>query len=280
MSAQTPPSPASKPARRITPPDIRARKGGEPIVCLTAYDAPTAAILDDHCDLLLVGDSVGMVVHGLPNTIPVTLEMMSLHGAAVMRGAKRALVVVDMPFSSYERSPEQAFDNGARLLRETGAQAVKIESGRYAADTIRFMVERGLPVMGHVGLRPQAALVEGGFKAKGRDEAERARVIEEAKAADAAGAFAIVLEGVAEDLAAEITTVVAAPTIGIGASSACDGQILVTPDMLGLFDWTPRFVKRYADLRTLVGEAAGAYAQEVRARRFPGPEQVYAFRKD
>lgn len=278
MSAQTPPSQPEKPARRLSPPDLRARKGGEPIVCLTAYDAPTAELLDPHCDLLLVGDSLGMVVHGLPNTIGVTLEMMSLHGAAVVRGARSALVVVDMPFSSYERSREQAFENGARLLQETGAQAVKIESGVYAADTIRFMVERGLPVMGHIGLRPQAALVEGGFKAKGRDAAERERVLAEARAADEAGAFAIVVEGVAEDLAAEITRAVSAPTIGIGASAACDGQILVTPDMLGLFDWTPRFVKRYADLRAVMGEAAAHYAQEVRARSFPGPDQVYGFK--
>ncbi|MFC4724591.1 3-methyl-2-oxobutanoate hydroxymethyltransferase [Glycocaulis abyssi] len=270
MSAQSP-----APAKRIGVPDIRARKGGEPLVCLTAYDAPTARLLDPHCDLLLVGDSVGMVVHGLPNTIPVTLEMMILHGQAVMRGASRSMVVVDMPFGSYEASPEQAFSNAARILRETGAQAVKLESGVYIADTIRYLAERGVPVMAHVGLRPQAALAEGGFKAKGRNDDERARVISEAQAADAAGAFAIVIEGVAEDLAAEITGAVAAPTIGIGASASCDGQILVTPDMLGLFDWTPRFVKRYADLKALTEGAVRAYADDVRARRFPGPDQVY-----
>ncbi|WP_371393742.1 3-methyl-2-oxobutanoate hydroxymethyltransferase [Glycocaulis abyssi] len=270
MSAQSP-----APAKRIGVPDIRARKGGEPLVCLTAYDAPTARLLDPHCDLLLVGNSVGMVVHGLPNTIPVTLEMMILHGQAVMRGASRSMVVVDMPFGSYEASPEQAFSNAARILRETGAQAVKLESGVYIADTIRYLAERGVPVMAHVGLRPQAALAEGGFKAKGRNDDERARVISEAQAADAAGAFAIVIEGVAEDLAAEITGAVAAPTIGIGASASCDGQILVTPDMLGLFDWTPRFVKRYADLKALTEGAVRAYADDVRARRFPGPDQVY-----
>jgi 3-methyl-2-oxobutanoate hydroxymethyltransferase len=261
--------------RRITPPDIRARKGGEPLVCLTAYDAPTAALLDPHCDLLLVGDSVGMVVHGLPNTLPVTLEMMILHGQAVMRGSKRALVAVDMPFSTYERSKEQAFDNASRILRETGCHAVKVESGVYIADTIRFMAERAIPVIGHVGLRPQASLADGGFKAKGRDAASRAKVLEEAIAADEAGAFAIVIEGVAEDLAAEITGKVKAPTIGIGASAACDGQILVTPDMLGLFDWTPRFVKRYADLKGQVEDGVKAYAADVRARTFPGPDQVY-----
>lgn len=261
--------------RRITPPDIRARKGGEPLVCLTAYDAPTAALLDPHCDLLLVGDSVGMVVHGLPNTLPVTLDMMIMHGQAVMRGSKRALVAVDMPFSTYERSKEQAFDNASRILRETGCHAVKVESGVYIADTIRFLSERAIPVIGHVGLRPQASLADGGFKAKGRDAASRAKVLEEAIAADEAGAFAIVIEGVAEDLASEITGKVKAPTIGIGASAACDGQILVTPDMLGLFDWTPRFVKRYADIKGQVEEGVKAYAADVRARAFPGPDQVY-----
>jgi len=270
MSAQSKPD-----VRRITPPDIRARKGGEPLVCLTAYDAPMAALLDPHCDLLLVGDSVGMVVHGLPNTLPVTLEMMILHGQAVMRGSRRALVAVDMPFSTYERSREQAFDNASRILRETGCHAVKVESGVYIADTIRFMAERAIPVIGHIGLRPQASLADGGFKAKGRDAASRAKVLEEAIAADEAGAFAIVIEGVAEDLAEEITGKVRAPTIGIGASAACDGQILVTPDMLGLFDWTPRFVKRYADIKGQVEDGVKAYADDVRSRAFPGPDQVY-----
>ncbi|KPP80460.1 MAG: 3-methyl-2-oxobutanoate hydroxymethyltransferase PanB [Oceanicaulis sp. HLUCCA04] len=270
MSAQNP-----APVKRIGVPDIRARKGGEPLVCLTAYDAPTARLLDPHCDVLLVGDSLGMVVHGLANTIPVTLDMMILHGQAVMRGANRAMVVIDMPFGSYEASPGQAFDNAARILRETGAQAVKVESGVYIADTVRFLAERGVPVMAHVGLRPQAALAEGGFKAKGRSDAERTRVLDEARAADEAGAFAIVVEGVAEDLASQVTQAVKAPTIGIGASAECDGQILVTPDMLGLFDWTPRFVKRYADLKALTEDAVRAYAEDVRARRFPGPDEVY-----
>ena len=273
MSAQT------QSSKRMTPPDIRVRKGGEPLVCLTAYDAPMAALLDPYCDFLLVGDSVGMVVHGLPNTIGVTLDMMILHGQAVMRGSKRALVCVDMPFSSYERSKEQAFDNAARVLQETGCQAVKVESGVYVADTIRYLSERAIPVVGHVGLRPQAALAEGGFKAKGRDDASRQRVLEEAIATDEAGAFAIVVEGVAEDLAAEITQKVKAPTIGIGASAACDGQILVTQDMMGLFDWTPRFVKRYADLKSQMEAGVKAYGAEVRARAFPGPDQVYKARK-
>lgn len=261
--------------KRITSADIAARKGGEPIVCLTAYDTPMAAILDEHCDLLLVGDSVGMVVHGLPSTVGVTMEMMIMHGRAVMRGSERALVVVDMPFGSYEATPAQAFENATRLLKETGAQAVKLESGRYAADAIRFMVERGVPVMGHVGLRPQAINVYGAFKARGRTTAERAEILAEAEATANAGAFAVVVEGVAEDLAREITERISAPTIGIGASSVCDGQILVTQDMLGLFDWTPKFVKRYASLKASIADAVEQYAGEVRRRSFPEAAQVY-----
>lgn len=264
--------------KRIGVPDIRARKGGEPLVCLTAYDAPMARLLDPHCDILLVGDSLGMVVHGLDSTIGVTLEMMILHGKAVMRAAKQALVVIDLPFGSYEKSPEQAFESASRVLAETGAQAVKIESGVYAADTIRFLTERGIPVMGHVGLRPQAALNEGGFKAKGRDEAERERVFREAREADAAGAFAIVIEGVAEEIARQITAEVAAPTIGIGASAACDGQILVTQDMLGLFDWTPKFVRRYARLSGVVEDAVKAYGADVKSRAFPAAAETYSFK--
>lgn len=264
---------------RKTVKDIAAAKGGTPLVCLTAYDAPTAALLDDHCDLLLVGDSVGMVVHGLPSTVGVTMEMMILHGQAVMRGSQKAFVVVDMPFGSYETNADQAFQNAARIMKETGCQAVKIESGAYAAQQISHLVERGVPVMGHVGLRPQAINVEGGFRAKGRTVSERERVIAEARAAEQAGAFAIVIEGVAEDLAAEITSEVACPTIGIGASGACDGQILVTPDMLGLFDWTPKFVRRYASLNTAVSEAVAAYAADVRSRAFPGKAETYSLRK-
>jgi 3-methyl-2-oxobutanoate hydroxymethyltransferase len=261
--------------RRLAAPDIAARKGGEPIVCLTAYTAPMAEILDAHCDLLLVGDSVGMVVHGLPNTVGVTLEMMILHGQAVMRTAKRAMVVIDMPFGSYEGAPEEAYANAARLMKETGAQAVKVESGPTVVDTIEYLVKRGIPVMGHVGLRPQSVLVDGGFKAKGKANDERVRILEEARATARAGAFAVVVEGVAEGLAREITDAIAAPTIGIGASAGCDGQILVTDDMLGLFDWTPKFVRRYGDLRRQIDEAVAAYAGDVRARRFPGPAEIY-----
>jgi 3-methyl-2-oxobutanoate hydroxymethyltransferase len=262
--------------RRITAPDIRSRKGGEPIVCLTAYTAPVAQILDAHCDLLLVGDSVGMVVHGMPNTVGVTLEMMILHGQAVMRGSQRAMVVIDMPFGSYEGGPEIAFANATRVLKETGAQAVKVETGPSIGATIAYLVERGIPVMGHVGLRPQAVNVDGKFRAKGRTREERAKVLAEARAADEAGAFAIVVEGVDETLAPEITAAVKAPTVGIGASAKCDGQILVTDDLLGLFDWTPKFVRRYADVKGVIDKAAASYAADVRARRFPAAAETYA----
>jgi len=265
--------------RRVTAPEVTARKGGEPLVCLTAYTAPMAEILDPHCDVLLVGDSVGMVVHGLPNTVGVTLEMMILHGQAVMRGARHALVVVDMPFGSYEAGPQQAFENAARVLKETGAQAIKVESGPTIAETIAYLVKRGIPVMGHVGLRPQAVNVDGAFKAKGKTEDERTRVLAEAEAAADAGAFSIVVEGVAESLAREVTQAVHVPTIGIGASAGCDGQILVTDDMLGLFEWTPKFVRRYANLRGDIGDAVGRWAADVRARKFPGEAETYFARK-
>lgn len=266
--------------KAMTAASIRARKGGEPLVCLTAYDAPTAKLLDPHCDVLLVGDSLGMVVHGLPSTVGVTLEMMILHGQAVMRGADKSLVVVDLPFGSYEASREQAFDSARRVVAETGCGAVKIESGTYAADTVAFLAERGIPVMAHVGLRPQAALVTGGFKAKGKTGAEREAVIAEARAADQAGAFAMVIEGVDEQLAREITEEVSCPTIGIGASAACDGQILVTPDMLGMFDWTPKFVRRYGDLRERIDAAVKSYADDVRERSFPSEAETYRLKKD
>ena len=271
MSAQTE-------IRRMTAPAITARKGGDPIVCLTAYDAPTAAILDDHCDLILVGDSVGMVVHGLTTTVGVTLDMMILHGQAVMRGAKKALVVVDLPFGSYEDSPETAFKSASRVMMETGCQAVKIESGSYAAETIAYLVERGIPVMSHVGLRPQSMNVLGGFRARGRRKEVADEIIDNAIAADKAGSFAVVVEGVSAELADKVTKSVRIPTIGIGASAGCDGQILVTPDMLGLFDRVPKFVKRYGDMKGLIEQAARDYAAEVSARSFPGEANTYKFR--
>lgn len=261
--------------RRITVPDLRARKGAAPIIALTAYSAPMAAALDPHCDLLLVGDSLGMVVHGLPTTVGVTVEMMILHAQAVMRGSVRALVAVDLPFGSYEESPAQAFRTASRVLAETGAQAVKVEASAGVAESIAFLTGRGVPVIGHVGLRPQAVHADGGFRAKGRTVIERERVLAEARAADDGGAFAIVVEGVDADLAAAITTSVTAPTIGIGAGAACDGQILVTEDLLGCFDWSPKFVRRYADLRGEIDRAVAAYAADVTARSFPAAAESY-----
>ena len=270
MSAHSPQS-----TRRLAAPDISARMGGVPIVCLTAYSAPVATLLDDQCDLLLVGDSVGMVVHGMANTLGVTLDMMILHAQAVMRGSKRAMVVVDMPFGSYEGSPEVAFANATRVMKETGAQGIKVEGGSGIAQTIAYLVERGIPVMGHVGLRPQAVMVDGGFRAKGKCKAEGDLIVSEALAIAAAGAFAIVIEGTAEAVAQRITESVAVPTIGIGASCACDGQILVTDDMIGMFEWVPKFVRTYGDQRGLIARSVAEYADDVRNRRFPGAGEVY-----
>jgi len=269
---------AQEDIKRITAPDIRARKGGEPIVCLTSYHAHTARLVDRYCDVILVGDSLGMVMHGLETTVPVTLEMMILQGHAVMRGSRRALVVVDMPFGSYEQSKEQAFASCARVLKETGCGAIKLEGGRRMAETIAFLVERGVPVMGHVGLTPQSINTIGAFRAQGRDQADWAPIEADAKAVADAGAFAVVIEAVAEPLGRRISEAVAIPTIGIGASVACDGQILVLEDMLGLSPRVPRFVKRYGDLGPGIEAAIAAYAKDVRSRAFPGPEQVYGMR--
>jgi len=234
----------AKSARKSVP-DIVAHKGQVPIVCLTAYTAPMARMLDPHVDLLLVGDSLGMVLYGFESTIPVTLDMMCLHGAAVMRGSHHALVVVDMPFGSYQESPSQAFHNAARVIKETGCQAVKLEGGRAMAPTVEFLVARGIPVMGHIGLMPQSVNTMGGYRARGRGDSEATAVMADAIAIAEAGAFSIVVEGVMEQLAEAITTRVTVPTIGIGASASCDGQVLVSEDILGLFaEFKPRFVKR------------------------------------
>jgi 3-methyl-2-oxobutanoate hydroxymethyltransferase len=265
--------------RRLTAPDIRARKGGDPIVALTSYHAHTARLLDKHCDVILVGDSLGMVMHGLETTLPVTLDMMILQGRAVMRGSQRALVVVDMPFGSYEASKEQAFMSAARVLKETGCGAIKVEGGRRMAETIGFLVERGVPVMAHVGLTPQAINSLGGFRAQGRDPADWGPFEEDARAVAAAGAFSVVLEAMAEPLAARLTKEIAIPTIGIGASAACDGQILVLEDMLGLSPRVPKFVKRFGDLGPSIELAVKSYAEDVRARHFPSPDHVYPMRK-
>lgn len=268
-------TPTPAPMRRLTAPKLKARKGGAPIVSLTAYTTRMAQLLDPHCDLLLVGDSLGQVIYGLPSTIPVSLDMMCAHGAAVVRGSWHAMVAVDMPFGSYEASPAQAFENAARVLKETGAAAVKLEGGAAMAETIAFLTARGIPVIGHVGLTPQAVNALGGYGARGGGEAEAAKILDDARAVDAAGCFALVVEGVVEDLAVEITRAVGCPTIGIGASAQCDGQILVAEDMLGLFERTARFVKRYDDFAGRIGQAAAAFAAEVQARDFPGEDQIY-----
>jgi 3-methyl-2-oxobutanoate hydroxymethyltransferase len=272
-------TPTPVPGKRMTVPSLRGRKldgrTEQPIVMLTAYTMRMAQLLDPHCDMLLVGDSLGQVIYGLPSTIPVSLEMMCAHGAAVVRGSWHALVAVDMPFGSYEGSPEQAFASAARVMKETGCAAVKLEGGAAMGETIAFLSRRGVPVIGHVGLTPQAVNALGGYRARGRDEAEAAKIVADAKAISEAGAFALVLEGVMEEIAIEATRAVSCPTIGIGASAECDGQVLVTEDMLGLFERTPRFVKRYDDLAARIGEAAASYAGEVRSRAFPTDDQTY-----
>jgi 3-methyl-2-oxobutanoate hydroxymethyltransferase len=261
--------------RRKTAADIRARKGGEPVVMLTSYHAHTAALVDRHCDVILVGDSLGNVMHGFETTVPVTLDMMILQGSAVMRGSRQALVVVDMPFGSYEASKEQAFHSAARILKETHCGAVKLEGGVRMAETIAFLVARGIPVMGHVGLTPQSINTLGSFRAQGREEGSWERIEKDAQTVSDAGAFSVVIEAVAEPLARKISETVAIPTIGIGASAACDGQVLVLEDMLGLSPRAPKFVRRYGNLAGAIETAIEAYARDVRSRAFPGPEHVY-----
>ena len=262
--------------RPVLPPDITARKGQDPLVVLTAYTTPMARLVDAHCDVVLVGDSLGMVLHGMPSTLGVTLEMMILHGRAVVRGLTRAMPVVDMPFGSYEESPAQAYRNAARLMIETGAPAIKLEGGTHMAETIAFLTRRGVPVMAHIGLTPQSVNTFGGYKVVGR-EGEAEAVMTDARAVEAAGAFAVVLEKVPVGLAARITQSLTIPTIGIGAGAQCDGQVLVVDDMLGMFtDFRPKFVKRYAELALTAADAIAAFAADVRARRFPGPEHGFS----
>ncbi len=265
--------------KRVTVPEIIAHKNAKPVVCLTCYHAHTARLLDQHVDLMLVGDSVGMVMHGLETTLGVTLDMMILHGKAVMRGSRHALVTVDMPFGSYEESPQVAFRNAARIIQETGCQAVKLEGGARMAETVHYLTERGIPVMGHIGLTPQRIQIFGGFKTQGRTEAEWPAIEADAKAVAEAGAFSVVLEGMAEPLAAKITHEIAIPTIGIGASAECDGQILVMEDMLGLNPNPPKFVRQYASMGADIEAAVKAYAADVRARTFPGKENVYSMKR-
>jgi len=268
-------TPTPAPMKRVSVPSILQRKGGEPIVMLTAYTVRMAQLLDPHCEMLLVGDSLGQVIYGLPSTVPVSLEMMCAHGAAVVRGSYHSLVIVDLPFGSYEASPEQAFASAARILKETGAAAVKLEGGEVMAPTVAFLTARGIPVMAHVGLTPQAVNALGGYGARGRSNAERNKILRDAKAVADAGCFAMVIEGVIEPIAVEITRAVSCPTIGIGASAECDGQVLVTEDMLGMFDRVPRFVKRFGELADHMSAAAERYAADVRARAFPTPDQTY-----
>ena len=268
-------NPMPAPMKRLTVPAIRARKGGEPLVMLTAYTARTAQLLDPHCDLLLVGDSLGQVIYGLPTTLQVTLEMMCAHGAAVVRGSYHSVVIVDMPFGSYEQSPQQAYASAARVMAETGCAAVKLEGGQAMAETIAFLSGRGIPVMAHVGLTPQAVNVLGGYGARGRSQREHEKIIADGQAVAEAGAFAVVAEGILEPIAIALTQSLDIPVIGIGASAQCDGQVLVTEDMLGMFERVPRFVKRYENLAEVISTAAEHYADEVRARSFPTADQTY-----
>ena len=267
-------------AKRLSILDIAARKGGTPLVALTCYTAPMARILDSHVDILLVGDSLGNVIYGMDSTLPVTLDLMVAHGRAVANASSRALVVVDMPFGSYQASPAQAFESAARILAETGAQAVKLEGGREMAETIRFLVERGIPVMAHVGLMPQHVHALGGYRYQGRNETEAALILENAKAVAEAGAFAIVMEGIKEEVARSVSAQVKVPTIGIGASAACDGQVLVVDDMLGLTAGAPSFVKHYAHLGEAIQQAVKTYGEEVRNRTFPSAEYCFPLKKN
>jgi 3-methyl-2-oxobutanoate hydroxymethyltransferase len=265
---------------RITIPELVGRKGGEPIAVLTAYTAPVARLVDPHVDMILVGDSLGMVIYGMSSTLPVTLDMMIAHGRAVVNSSAHAAVTVDLPFGSYQASPPQAFASAARVMAETGCDAVKLEGGTEMAETIAFLVARGIPVMGHVGLIPQSVHVLGGYKARGRDPREAKKILEGAIAIAAAGAFGIVIEGTIDAVSREITGAVTVPTIGIGASAACDGQVLVIDDVLGLSgDFKPKLARRYVDLGSQIAEAARTYAADVKAHRFPGPENVYGLSK-
>jgi 3-methyl-2-oxobutanoate hydroxymethyltransferase len=265
------------PIRRLSVTQIRARKGERKLVCLTAYTAPVARLLDEEVDLLLVGDSLAMVIYGFDSTLPVTLDMMIAHGAAVVRATRRALIVVDLPFGTYQASPEDAFRAAARVMSETGCTAIKLEGGEEMAETVAFLTRRGIPVMGHVGLTPQAVNALGGYRSRGHQAAEHDKIMRDGIAIAEAGAFSLVIEGVAESMARELTAAVAIPTIGIGASGACDGQILVTDDLLGVFaEFTPKFVKRYRNLSDEIRAAAREYAEDVRDGRFPAPEHTYS----
>jgi 3-methyl-2-oxobutanoate hydroxymethyltransferase len=269
------------PIRKVTVPDLRARKeAGPPIAMVTAYDYTMALLLDEGgADVVLVGDSLGMVVQGLPNTLPVTIDDIIYHGRAVSRALRRAHLVGDMPFMSYQSSPKEAVKNAGRLMKEGAYEAVKLEGGAEIAPHIRKIVAAGIPVMGHVGLTPQHVHAMGGFKVQGKREDDADRIIRDARALEDAGCYSIVIEGVPADVAARITEAVAIPTIGIGAGPECDGQVLVCYDFLGMFrGLRPKFVKRYAELGDQVVEATRAYVDEVRSGAFPAPEHSFGIK--
>lgn len=267
----------SKNQSRISVADIQGHKNKpEPLVCLTAYSAPMAEILDPHCDLLLVGDSMGTALYGMENTLGVTLDMMIAHTKAVMRGSSRAFILADMPYGTYEGSPAAALENAKRLMGETGCSAVKLEGDGTLTSTVEYLVAHDIPVMAHIGLRPQMVVKEGGYKIKGKTKEQAQTLLSDAKDFEQAGAFCILIEGTIEPVSAMITREISLPTIGIGASPACDGQILVIDDMLGMLSTRPaKFVKHYGDLKNDIASMAAAYAAEVRARTFPAAEHVY-----
>ena len=269
---------ARAPRAKITPPRVlELKRKGEPITVVTAYDFPTARLADQaQIEMILVGDSVGTVVLGYDSTLPVTMEDMLHHTRAVTRARTAALVIADMPFMSYQVSVEQAIANAGRLIQEGGADAVKLEGGERVAPAVRRIVEAGIPVMGHLGLTPQSVLAFGGYKVQGRGEADQERLLRDAQLLEAAGCFAIVLEGIPSKLGTDVSRALTVPTIGIGAGVACDGQVLVSHDLLGLYlGHTPKFVRRYAELATATREAFERYVADVKARRFPSDRESY-----
>ena len=263
--------------KKIRIADIKAHKNADtPLVCLTAYTTPMAQILDKHCDILLVGDSLGMVMYGMENTLGVSLDMMINHGKAVMRANPTACIVVDMPYGSYEHASETAYKNAMRIMSETACDAIKLEGGQNMESTIKYITTRNIPVMAHIGLQPQSVIKDGGYKVKGRTEQEISTLINDAKAVQRAGAFSVVIEGTLENTSQKITNSIDIPTIGIGASKHCDGQILVTEDMLGMISGhTPKFVKKYAHIAKDIDKAVQNYAKEVKSRNFPNENYTY-----
>lgn len=247
--------------------DLKAKK--TPIVALTAYTYNVAQILDEHCDIILVGDSLGMVLYGYETTIPVDIKLIMNHAEAVVRASKNAMVVADIPFGYSQKNKEHAFDNCAKLLKKTGAQAVKLEGGEEMAETIKYLTDRGIPVMGHIGFKPQSVNMHGGYKRQGKTKEDAKKLVADAKAVEESGAFAVVVECVSEKAAKDIHKKVSIPVIGIGAGKNCDGQILVTEDMLGITEFAPGFVKNYGGLRDIIQQSVETYSKEVRNKKFP-----------